>query len=52
MIQDIFKAMFFNNEQLDAGTSNKKKTPSKGNSNIKTSKLVTVGGEKSNINTL
>ena len=52
MIQDIFKAMFFNNEQLDAGTNNKKKTPSKGNSNMKTSKLVTVKGKKSNINTL
>ena len=33
--QDVFKAMFFNNEQLDAGTSNRKKTPIKGASNIK-----------------
>ena len=50
--QDVFKAMFFNNEQLDAGTSNRKKTPIKGNSNIKTSKLATVEGKKSDINTL
>lgn len=49
VMQAVFKAIFFNNEQLDAGTNNKKKTPIKGNSNMKTSKLVTVEEKKSNI---
>ena len=52
VIQDTFKAIFFNNEQFEAGISNRRKTPIKGNNNIKTSKLVTVDKEKSNINTL
>ena len=50
--QDIFKAIDFNNEWLEAGTNNKRKTPIKGNIKMITSKLVIFNKKKSNINIL
>ena len=48
---DTFKAIDFNSEWFDEGTSNKKKVPIKGDITIKTNKLVTLKKRKSNINT-
>lgn len=50
--QDTFKAMDFNNKWFEAGTNNRRKTPTKGNTIINTSKLVIFNKKKSNINIL
>ena len=50
--QDTFKAIDFNNECLEAGTNNRRKTPIKGNIKMITSKLVIFNKKKSNINIL
>jgi len=49
---DIFNAIDFNNKWFEAGISNKKKVPIKGNNTIKTSKFEVSNNNKSNINTL
>jgi len=50
--QDVFKAIDFNNEWLEAGTNNRRKTPIKGKIKRVTSKLVIFNKKKSNINIL
>ena len=50
--QDTFKARDFNNKWFDADTNSKQKVPIKGNTIMKTSKLVTFNEKKSNINIL
>ena len=47
--QDTFKAITFKSEWLGAGTNNKKKVPSKGNTKIDISKLAIFIEKKSNI---
>lgn len=49
---DTFKAMVFNNKWFEAGTNNKEKTPIKGNTIMKTSRLVMFNKKRSNINIL
>ena len=49
--QDIFNAIDFSNKWFEAGLSNKKRIPIKGNNNIKTNKFG-ISNNKSNINTL
>lgn len=49
---DIFNAIDFNNEWFEAGISNKKKVPIKGNNRRKTNKFGIFNNDKSNINTL